>query len=126
MSSVMKILTKVFGKERYAKVMICLVLLAFGVSKSDINKKMKISYPALRKYKRAIDEGKTEGLFEFKGSRSKSMLDDYEELILSDFDKKPPKTLREAQLRIEKLTGIKRSVNRIRVWLKKRGFAVCQ
>jgi transposase len=122
----MKILTKVFGKERYAKVMICLVLLAFGVSKSDINKKMKISYPALRKYKRAIDEGKTEGLFEFKGSRSKSMLDDYEELILSDFDKKPPKTLREAQLRIEKLTGIKRSVNRIRVWLKKKGFAVCQ
>ncbi len=34
----------------------------------------------------------------------------------------PPKTLREAQTRIEIMTGLKRSLTRLRAWLEKRGF----
>jgi hypothetical protein len=49
-------------------------------------------------------------------------LDGYEDTIMASFDKNPPKTLREAQTRIEDMTGLKRSLTRLRAWLKKRGF----
>jgi transposase len=124
MEKVLQILTKVFSKERYAKVIICLVLLAFGIPKSEINKKIGITFPTLRKYKSALECGEIDKLFEFKGSRTKSVLNNYESIILNDFEINPPKTLREAQTRIEKLTGLRRSLNRLRVWLKKRGFAL--
>jgi transposase len=126
MKDIIKILAKTFGKERYAKVIICLVLLSFGISKSEINKKLGTSYPTLRKYKSSLDAGTIGELFEFSGKRTKSELDKYEAVILKDFEKNPPKTLREAQTRIEQLTQLKRSLNRIRVWLKKRGFALAQ
>jgi len=126
MEVVLQLLTKVFGKQRYAKVMVCLVLMAFGVSSSEINKKLGISFPALRKYKSTLENGEIEQLFEFKGSRTQSALNDYEDIILNDFNASPPKTLREAQARILKLTGLNRSLNRIRVWLKKRAYEVSQ
>ena len=50
-------------------------------------------------------------------TRERSKLDDFEKEIFAEFDKIPPKTLREAQTRIEVLTGIKRSLPRISAWL---------
>ena len=126
MATVLLFLTKVLGKERYSKVAVCLVLMAFGVSSSEINKKLGVSFPALRKYKAALENEEIDHLFEFKGSRTKSALNDYEDIILKDFDVNPPKTLRDAQERILKLTGLNRSLNRIRVWLKKRAYEVVQ
>lgn len=119
---ILGILTKALGKARYAKVIVCLILMAFGISNSEINKKLGITMPTLRKYKSALESGEIDRLFEFKGRRTKSVLDDYESVILNEFDIKPPKTLRDAQTRIEKITGEKRSLNRVRVWLKKRGL----
>jgi len=119
---VLQLLTKFFGKRRYAKVIVCLILLAFGVPGSEINKKTGITYPTLRKYRRALESGEIEQLVEFKGKRTKSILDDYEEVILKEFAANPPKTLRDAQERIHRLTGLNRSLHRIRVWLEKRGL----
>jgi|GEM_PF-5764430 len=113
-------LTKVMGKERYAKIVICLSLMAFGIKNSEIKEKLGMSYDTLRKYRTALDKGDINGLFEFKGKRTKSELDEYEDVILKDFDANPPKTLRDAQERILKLTGLKRSLHRLDVWLKKR------
>jgi len=124
MEIVLQLLTKVFGKQRYAKVIICLTLMAFGISSGEINKKLGISFPTLRKYKSALENNEIERLFEFKGIRTKSALNDYEDVILKDFDANPPKTLRDAQERIRKLTGLNRSLNRVRVWLKKRAYEV--
>lgn len=124
MELVMCLLAKAFGNNRYAKVIVCLVLLSFGIPKSEIKEKLGVSYPTLRKYKTALENGEIEGLIEFKGSRTKSALDDYEEIILKEFDKNPPKSLRDAQERILKLTGLPRSLHRIHVWLKKRAFQV--
>lgn len=121
---ILQILTKAFGKARYAKVIVCLVLMAFGISNSEINKKVGITLPTQRKYKRALESGEIDGLFEFKGKRTKSVLDDYESDILNEFDKNPPKTLRDAERKIEKITGERRSLNRVRVWVKKRGFVL--
>jgi len=120
METVLQFLTKVLGKPRYAKAIVSLALIAFGISSSEINKKLGISFPTLRKYKATLENKKIDELFEFKGSRSKSAIDDYEDIILKEFDANPPKTLRDAQERIHKLTGLNRSLNRIRIWLKKR------
>ena len=117
---------KVLGKQRYATVLVCLVLMAFWVSNSEINKKLGISFPTLRKYRDALESEKIDRLFEFKGSRTQSALNDYEDMILKEFDNNPPKTLRDAQERIRKLTGLNRSLNRVRVWLKKRAYEVGQ
>ena len=118
------ILTKVYGKARYAKVIVCLVLIAFGISNYEINKKLGISLTTLRKYKRSLESGKTDQLFEFNGVRNQSALNDFEDEILKEFDKNPPKTLRDAQVKIQKITGLNRSLHRIQVWLKKRGYEV--
>jgi len=126
MEVVLLFLKKVLGKQRYATVLVCLVLMAFGVSNSEINKKLSISFPTLRKYRDALESEKIDRLFEFKGSRTKSALNDYEDIILKEFDNNPPKTLRDAQERIRKLTGLNRSLNRVRVWLKKRAYEVGQ
>lgn len=123
---VLTLLTKAFGKRRYATVIICLVLMAFGVKNGQIREKLGTSYTTLRKYRTSLESGHIDELFEFKGARTKSELDDYEDIILKSFDKKPPKTLRDAQERIQKLTGLKRSLHRTRIWLKKRALEVEQ
>jgi len=119
-------LTKVLGKRRYASVMVCLTLMAFGIKSSEIKERFDMSYTTLRKYKTSLESGDIDALFEFKGSRTRSELDDYEDVILKSFDANPPKTLRDAQGRIEKLTGLSRSIHRTRMWLKKRALEVGQ
>ena len=123
---VLLLLTKILGKRRYAKAIMCLILIAFGIANSEINKKLGTSYPTLRKYKAALKTGKIDQLVEFNGNRTKSALNDYEDAIMTDFNSNPPKTLRDAQERILKLTGLNRSLHRIRVWLKKRACEVGQ
>jgi glycine betaine/choline ABC-type transport system substrate-binding protein len=83
-----------------------------------------MSYPTLRKYKSALKNGDIDKLVEFSGNRTKSILNDYEYAIMEEFKNNPPKTLRDAQERILKLTGLNRSLNRIRIWLKKRAYEV--
>ena len=122
MDLVLQLLTKILGKQRYAKVIVCLVLIAFEISNSEIKKHFGMSLPTLRKYRSALANGEIEQLIEFTGKRTKSALDDYEDVILKDFDSNPPKTLRDAQERILQLTGLQRSLHRVHVWLKKRAI----
>jgi len=114
------ILGKHFGK-RGSKIIICLILMVFGIRNSDIREKTDVSYDSLRKYKKALESENIDPLFVNNGYREKSELDKFDTIIASDFDKNPPKTLREAQTRIQELTGITRSLHRIRVYLLKRG-----
>ncbi len=57
-------------------------------------------------------------------SRMKSELMEYDEQIMSEFDKNPPRTVREAQERIKAMTGIERGFTRISAYLKKRGLKI--
>lgn len=119
---VVKLLEKYYGK-RGAKVVVCLVLMVYGITHTDIQEKYGVALSTTRRYRKALESENIDCLFTVgERVRERSKLDDYETEILADFEKKPPKTLREAQLRIETLTGIKRSLPRIRTWLLKRGF----
>lgn len=57
---------------------------------------------------------------ELKFYRPKSDLQEYEETIKKYFDLHPPSTLKEAATVIESLTGIKRSLTQIGIFLKKK------
>ena len=116
-----RLLERHFGK-RGTKIIICLVLMVFDVKNIDIHEKVGVSDRALRRYRSALEAGKISGLFVHNGYRGKSELERYNREILEDFNKKPPKTLRDAQERIKKLTGLTRSLHRIGVYLKKRGL----
>jgi len=121
----LSILGERFGK-RGSKVIICLILMIFGIKNSEIKTKTGVSYDALRKYRKALDAGEIASLFVNKGYREKSELEKYDAVIFDDFDKHPPKTLREAQERIKELTGLTRSLHRIRIYLLKRGSKIGQ
>jgi len=122
---VLNILGRHFGK-RGSKVIVCLILMAFGIKNSEIKEKTGVSYDSLRKYRNALEGENIEPLFVNNGYREKSELEKYDAIIIADFDKNPPKTLREAQERIQGLTGLTRSLHRIRVYLLKRGLKAGQ
>lgn len=119
---VIALLERLFGK-RGARTIFSLVLMAFGVPHSEIQSKCGVALSTLRRYRNNLESGDIDSLFVVaERKRQHSKLDDYEDNIMASFDKNPPKTLREVQTRIEDMTGIKRSLTRLRVWLEKRGF----
>ena len=121
-SIVLKFLEQYFGK-RGARVVVCLILITFGIPHVEIQKKQGAALSTLRRYRKALEGGKIESLFVVADrKREQSELDSFEDKILDDFQVSPPATLREAQTRIEQITGLKRSLNRLNIWLKKRGF----
>jgi len=125
-SIVIKLLERYFGK-RGARVVVCLVLMVFGITHTEIQQKYGTALSTLRRYRKALESGEIDKLFIVaEREREQSELDNYEKEILSDFNDNPPKTLREAQSRIEALTGLKRSLHRLSVWLLKRGFILGQ
>jgi transposase len=120
---VLKILERYFGK-RGAKVIVCLILMIHGITHTEIRDRYGIALSTTRRYKKALENGNIDVLFLVAPrTRERSKLDDYEAEILADFNENPPRTLREAQSRIEILSGIKRSLPRISAWCLKRGFA---
>ena len=123
---VQKILERYFGK-RGAKVIICLILMLHGITHTEIRDKYNVALSTTRRYRKAIKNENIDDLFMVAPrTRQRSAIDDYETEILADFNENPPRTLREAQSRIEILTGIKRSLPRISAWCLKRGFARLQ
>ena len=121
MQVIITYLEKHFTKSR-ATILICLVLMAVGYKNTEIQEKTKVSLPSLRKYRKALDEGEIDRLFANSGNRRAAKLDPDENIIIQNFEKKPPKTLKEAQSRVLKLTGKTIGLTRLREFLKKRGL----
>ena len=119
---VIALLERLFGK-RGARTIYCLVLMAFGIPHAEIQSKCGVALSTLRRYRNSLESGDIDSLFVVtKRKRQHSDLDNHEDTIMASFDANPPKTLREAQTRIEIMTGLKRSLTRLRAWLEKRGF----
>lgn len=90
------------------------------MSHSKILEFCKISEPTLASY---LKEFATDGFDVFKRIKwkgQKSKLNEYIDIIGDDFSKTPPKSAIEAQNRIEKLTGIRRSPTQIRSFMKEK------
>jgi hypothetical protein len=118
MDKVRKYLEARLGIRRF-RLLLCLILIAAGMSKKRLTGEYGYCYATLNKYIRAIDDGNIDSLFEDNVYRHESELESFREVIEKDFDELPPKNNREAAARIEVLTGIKRSVFRVGRFLKK-------
>jgi len=105
--------------KRVLKQLICIILLIFEIDTETIIRKMGCSPITLNKYTNLINNNRLEDIFKDNVYRRKSELEEYKEMILDELETHPPKTLREAAVQIEKLTGLKRSTNQISTFLKK-------
>jgi HAMP domain-containing protein len=126
MDMLLAFLSRRFHK-RGAKIIVILVLMAVGMKNAEIQKSLGTTWNSLRKYRTALDNGDIESLFEMDNSkRQKSEMEKFNAEIDASFSANPPKTLREARERIKEITGLERSINRVRKYLLKRGSKIEQ
>ncbi len=92
------------------------------IEHKEIRRLCRISEPTLCSYLTDYKEGGIEKLKEVKFYQPKSELEEYKDTIENYFRKNPPTTIKEAQAKIEELTGIKRSEPQVRKFLKNLGL----
>ena len=110
---------------RGAKIIVVLVLMAVGMKNADIRKTLGTSWDSLSKYRRALEADDLDPLFHMPtGNRKKSEMEQFNKEIDASFNTNPPKTLREARERIKEITGLERSITRVRKYLVKRGLKI--
>ena len=104
------------------KRILCAVLLAFDVDADQICSGLGLSYKSFKKYKTMLDSEEYEQLLQMGEHKRPNDLDDYKGLIFEELDSGAYRTLREIAVMIEKKTGLKRSRNRIQIFLRKNGY----
>jgi transposase len=113
-----EVVEKKVGK-RFVKQVFCVLLIIFGIESKVIFERLGVSLSTQRKYNKLIQNKNIKDIFEDNVYRQKSELEDFKDQIVDALEKEPPQTLREASVIIEKVSGIKRSLPRIRSFLKK-------
>ena len=118
-----------FREERYQhphphvqRKMEALWLKSQGLSHQEICRLTAISPDTLRRYLRAYQEGGLERLRTLPFYRPTSALATHRASIEAEFRAHPSASIKEAQARLETLTGIRRSENRVRQYLKSIGI----
>ncbi len=94
-------------------------LKSFDLKHKEICKICRITKPTLIEYLTEFNDKGVDSFKSLKWKGQSSKLNDYKEIVDKTFERDPPKSINEAQDRIEKLTGIKRSPTQIRMFLKK-------
>jgi transposase len=95
-------------------------LKSHGLPHSQIAQLVGVSENTLRDYLRLYDEGGVEKLKELQWHQPDSALDEHLVSLEAYFREHPPATVKEAQSKIEALTGIARSETQVREFLKKK------
>jgi transposase len=101
---------------------IAVLLLMFLFNAALVGRIMGLSAATIRNYWKAYKQGGVKELEKLGYKGRKNDLEAYVGSIEEDFEKDPPHTISEAVSRIEKLTGIKRGVKSIRIFLKRLNF----
>ena len=93
-----------------------------GLSHKDIGELASISSTTVTNYLKRFNELGLDRLLEPVFHIPKSELESHSEDIKAYFEKHPVSTMKEAAYRIEEMTGIKRSSQRVRIFLKNMGM----
>lgn len=104
------------------RMMHALYLKSHGLSHRSICELCSISSTTLTNYLKRFNSSGLDNLLEPVYHIPKSELENHTEIIKSYFEKNPVSTMKEAAKIIEDLTGIKRSSERVRIFLKKLGM----
>ena len=97
-------------------------LKALGLPHQEISRVAGIGGNTLRSYLRAYRDGGIERLKEIRCRRPESELLAYQTSLEAYFREHPPGSVKEAAAKIGELTGINRSPNRVRLFLKRLGM----
>ncbi len=93
-----------------------------GLAHKDIRRLTNVCSTTLTGYVRDYQEGGIEALKILAFRRPRSDLEDHRATLESYFREHPPAGVKEAMATIEKLTGVKRSLERVRAFLKRMGM----
>ena len=93
-----------------------------GLAHAEICRLASISEPTLSQYLKEYQQGGIEQLKQLHFYQPESELVAQTDLLKGYFEQHPPATLKEAQAKIEELTGLKRSQTQIRTYLKSMGM----
>ena len=104
------------------KRILCVILLAFEIDRNIIAEKLELSLKSIKKYESMLENGQTDELLTIKNTSRKSELEGYKDEIFAELEAGDYKNLRQIQAMIERVTGLKRSRNRIGEFLKKNGY----
>jgi len=111
-------LTEKLGK-RVGKQILVIILLVFGVEKKVINAMLGTSDVTLSKYSKALKNENLQSIFDQNYNQPQSDLERFREKIERELEDNPQATRRGAAVKIEEISGIKRSLPRIGKFLKK-------
>jgi len=107
---------------RVQRKMEALWLKSQGMAHSEISRLTGISSTTLTTYLRAYQEGGIEALKTVRFYRPQSDLRVHQGTLEAHFQKHPPASAKQAMATIETLTGVRRSPDRVRVFLKHLGL----
>jgi transposase len=102
--------------------MAALYLKSIGFPHKDICADLNISNVCLDEYLDLYLREGLDGLKRLGYKRKRNLLDENRDIIIAHLEAQPPGTLKEAQARIEEITGIRRSLPQIQAFLKKTPF----
>jgi transposase len=108
---------------RVQRKMEALYLKSQGLGHGKIAQLLRISEPTLVGYFRAYEVGGVAGLKELKFYTPESELKQHQSTLDAYFRAHPPKTLAQAAAKVKELTGIERSREQIRQFLKSMGMS---
>lgn len=103
--------------------MLCLRMKYSGHKNKDIAKVLGVSRNTIGNYLTLYLLSGLEGLKTLNYNQPQSALDKHELRVETSFRQHAPRSVREAAVRIKKLTGIKRSNGRVRAFLKRLGMS---
>jgi transposase len=99
--------------------MMALYLKALGYRHKDICNELDITHTCLYEYLDLYINDGLDGLKRLGYRGRRNLLEENRDIIIAYLEANPPGTYKEAQARIEEITGIKRSLPQIRAFLKK-------
>jgi transposase len=108
---------------RVQRKMEALYLKSQGLPHGQIAQLLRISEPTLVSYFRAYEAGGIPRLKELKFYGPESELKQHQDTLEAYFREHPPKTLAQAAAKVKELTGIERSREQIRQFLKSIGMS---
>jgi transposase len=95
-----------------------------GLSAEQIAPLLNRDARTIRTCLKTYRDGGLSAVYEYNKHKPECELDAHSELIENEFEQRPPQSINEASDRIEKLTGIKRSLTQIAAFLKKKASSV--
>ena len=107
---------------RVQRKMEAVYLTSMGLSRQEVAQLVQRTEGTVRSYVIAYRDGGIEALRRFNPHPHTAALDAQADTLRAAFEAQPPHTVQEAVVRIEKLTGVRRSATQVGTWLKKTGF----